>query len=254
MRVATLDTMLHAAKKKREAIAAPVAAAASLRLSRGESSQITWILEDVPGGTSISIGAAPSCDWQVRAECVPPHAVSVLLLSGNLFVRSTCEGDVLLDGSPLGDNWITVRSGARLDIGQAQVVVARGAARSAFGATGLSTLAYPPSEPVRAAPPRSQVLSTETRLGFPVWSANELQAARDQHALGAVARAALPAEAREANLGADQEATSKRHSRSFAPSLLGDDRPSSGSIWLYVLAGLATLVAYAGWVMALDGF
>jgi hypothetical protein len=254
--------MQHAAKKRQEATAGPatagpVGATACLHLQRGSSSQATWFLEDVPGGTTLSIGADPTCDWQLRAACVPPHAVSVLLLSGNLFVRSSCEGDVQLDGSPLGDNWVAVHHGARLDIGFAQLVIACGAKRSAFDAASLGTLSY--TEPQAASQLgalRRKALSTETRLGFPIWSESGTQPASGTQLVGdqpaPAQRAALRVDARELN--DDQQATLNRQSRSFAPSLLGDERRGPSGVWLYILAGLATLFAYAGWVVALDRF
>lgn len=254
--------MRHAANDRQEAFATP--AAARLHLQRGSSSQVTWILEDVPGGTSISVGADPGCDWQIRAAGVPPHALSVLLLSGNLFVRSTCEGDVLLDGSPLGDSWIATRDGARLDIGQCQIAIARGATRSAFEGARLATLSYTEAEVAdHLAMARQQGLSTATRLGFPAASlpasrpdvrapvSGSRELARDSRGPVSGTRP-LPAEAPEAR--DEQEAVLNRHSRSFAPSLLGEDQRRSGGAWFYVLVGVATLFAYAGWVLALDRF
>jgi hypothetical protein len=251
--------MQHAAKKRQEASAGPVGTTACLHLQRGSSSQVTWFLEDVPGGTSLSIGADPTCDWQLRAACVPPHAVSVLLLSGNLFVRSTCEGDVQLDGSPLGDSWVAVHDGARLDIGFAQLSISCGATRSAFDAAALGTLSYTEAEAsAQLGAVRRQALSTETRLGFPVWSQSAAQPVSgtqlvgDEPARAPAERSALQVDPRE--LSDDQQATLNRHSRGFGPSLLGEDRRDSSGVWLYILAGLATLFAYAGWVVALDRF
>jgi predicted component of type VI protein secretion system len=273
--------MQHAANTRQEASAASVAITACLHLQRGSSSQATMFLEDVPGGTSITVGADPDCDWQIRAACVPAHALSVLLLSGNLFVRSTCEGDVLLDGRPLGDNWVAVQSGARLDIGLAQLVVALGAAHSAFEGPTLGTLSYTEAElPLPLATARQHSLSRATRLGIPVWSAGASQDAPAWSAGGseraparsagaserggtlAAAAARIEAQAptpraatlRMEPMDARDSVAPGRHSRGFAPSLLGEDQRSSSGVWPYVLAGLVTLVAYAGWVMVLDRF
>lgn len=266
--------MQHAVNKRQDSTAAFAGATARLHLQRGSSGQATWFLEDVPGGTSLSIGADPTCDWQIRAACVPPHAASVLLLSGNLFVRSTCDGDVQLDGRPLGDSWVAVHHGARLDIGFAQLSITCGATRSAFEGPSLGTLSYAEADvPAQIATLRRKALSTETRLGFPTWSESGTELVSGTQLVDeqsgtqlvdersgmqlvdpalAPQRMALRLDPRE--LSDDQQATMNRHSRSFAPSLLGDERQSSSGIWLYVLAGLATLFAYAGWVVVLDRF
>lgn len=238
--------MNHAARQWDDAPSDHLAACISLK--RGSSARATCILEDVPGGTTMSIGADPGCDWQIRAACVPPHAVSVLLLSGNLFVRSTCEGEVLLDGKPLGDEWVAVRHGARFDIGLAQLEVARGAEPSAFDRS-LAELSYSSEDyPAQVATMPQRGLSTATRLEYPAWSdaaANALT--RPEARASAANMQEEQAEERPSLLG-------MRPSRGFAPSLLGDDHHSASGLWMYVVAGLATVFAYAGWVVALDQF
>jgi hypothetical protein len=226
--------MKHAAKKWQEA-PAPLTATVCLHLQRGSSPQVTWFLDDVPGGTSISVGADPSCDWQIRAACVPAHALSVLLLSGNLFVRSTCEGDVLLDGGPLGDSWVSVPDEAQLDVGFAQISITRGTARSAFDTASLGTLSYAEADlPALLVTAREHSLSTATRRDGSAWSEGALEPAREEYA--------------------ERPSMLNAHSHSFAPSLLEEDRQSSNGLRFYVLAALATLFAYAGWVLALDRF
>jgi hypothetical protein len=233
--------MTHAAKNWGEAPSQH--AAASLQLLQGSSTRASWVLEDAPGGTSISVGADPGCDWQIHAAGVPPHAISLLFLSGNVFVRSTCQGDARLNGSPLGDDWITAPDGARLDIGAARLGLSLCVEDSLFA-------------------PALASLSDDSGAAYGVTAA--------EYSVAAPTRLEYPARAETMPLtlerprarSADERAVLKRHSRGFEPSLLGDDRPSlvgharpsHSGLWFYVLVGVATLFAYAGWVLALDRF
>jgi predicted component of type VI protein secretion system len=101
-------------------------ATACVRLTGGSSTHATWMLEDGPGGTMITIGSDPGCDWKIKAASVPAHALSVLLLQGTIYVRSGSEGGVLLDGRPLDTAWQAVAAGARLDIGLARLEISMG--------------------------------------------------------------------------------------------------------------------------------
>jgi len=100
-----------------------VGTAALLRLRQGGSTRATWILEESSGGTMITVGADPSCDWQIRAAFVPARAFSVLLLNGTTFVRPGQELGVLLNGRTLDQGWTPLEEGARIDVGLARLEV-----------------------------------------------------------------------------------------------------------------------------------
>jgi hypothetical protein len=235
--VATSLGMEHAASADTDAAYEPMTVCVCLR--RGSAAQSTWFLEDVSGGTTISVGADPACDWQVRAACVSAHAISMLLLSGTLFVRSTCQGDVLLDGAPLGDAWVVVPDFACIDIGLAQLEVTRRPVESSgLQRTVPVTLDTPRQER------RPQVsMATQAEFGVVAPAALQVPVWADP-ALGSLTdRPSAPAFERPSRMGL------------FAPSLLGDDEPDRASgWWLYVVATLATLLAYGTWVVVLDGF
>jgi predicted component of type VI protein secretion system len=108
-------------------------ATACVRLTGGSSTHATWLLEDGPGGTAITVGSDPACDWKIKAASVPPHAVSVLLLQGTVYVRSGDGGGVTLDGRPLEPRWQPVASGARLDIGLARLEISLGGEQPMLG-------------------------------------------------------------------------------------------------------------------------
>lgn len=97
-----------------------------LRLRQGASTRASWILDEVPGGTMITVGADSTCDWQVRAAFVPPRAFSVLVVGAMMFVRSGPDAGVLLNGRPLPDGWVPVADGCRIDIGLARIEVSTG--------------------------------------------------------------------------------------------------------------------------------
>ncbi|MDB4986808.1 MAG: hypothetical protein JWN04_1986, partial [Myxococcaceae bacterium] len=99
---------------------------AFLRLRQGASERATWILEETPGGTMISVGSDSACDWQIRAAFVPARAFSLLIVGGRTFVRSGPEPGVLLDGKPVDDGWVQVPHGGRIDVGLARLEVTMG--------------------------------------------------------------------------------------------------------------------------------
>jgi len=202
---------------------------ACLRLARGSSAQATWLLEDVAGGTTIRIGADPACDWQIRAASVPVLAVTAMLVGGTLFVKSSPDGGVLLDGRPLGMQWTEVASGSRIDIGLARIEVAVGAMSSATVDIDERTLARSESAAV-----------TFAEITMPQEAARESITARESQ----VPHAGRPS-------------LSERLSR---PSLLGgpsliDDgsrRSSRFNLRKLALCGMATVLAYVGWLAILD--
>lgn len=99
---------------------------AFLRLRQGSSARATWVLEESPGGTMISVGADDACDWQLRAAFVPARAFSILVVGGRTFVRSGPEPGVLLNGKPLDDGWVQIHNGGRIDVGLARLEVNMG--------------------------------------------------------------------------------------------------------------------------------
>jgi hypothetical protein len=107
----------------RSASRSSVELTACLRLSRGSSHQPLWLLHDVAGGTTITVGSAASCDWQVRAAHVAPHALSVLLIGGAVFVAAGPNADARLNGAPLPEAWTQVLGAARIDLGLARLTL-----------------------------------------------------------------------------------------------------------------------------------
>jgi hypothetical protein len=122
--------MQHASKATRnEADAQPSGDrtfSAYLRLRQGASARATWVLEESPGGTMISVGSDLVCDWQLRAAFVPARAFSMLVVGGRTFIRSGPEPGVLLNGKVLDEGWVPVADGARIDVGLAQLEVTMG--------------------------------------------------------------------------------------------------------------------------------
>jgi len=253
---------------------------ACLRLSRGSSLQATWLLEDVPGGTTIRVGADSACDWQIRAACVPDHALTVMLIGGTLFMKSSQEGGVLLDGRQLPAQWTEVASGSRLDIGLSRIEIALGEAASAFEHLPQAYVPVPsyqqrPNLPHTSMPTMEYRLDQQDIEGVYVDSvatgpdqaktqATFAELTADQQATRAsimprigVAREAPGESERASFVDRGRPSLLERLSR---PSLMGgpnllDDgsQPSSGpTLKKLAIGGLATAVAYAGWLMLLD--
>jgi hypothetical protein len=188
----------------------------SLRLRQGSSAQATWILEDSPGGTMVTIGADPTCDWQIRAAFVPPCALSVLLIGGVTYVKPGPDMGVLMNGQPIPPAWSEVEDGARIDVGLARLEITTDQAHAqpsyvhaqrsrpyGYGqAPGESAASEPVFEPIRE-------LDSGT---YPVFEESD-----------------------------------------GVPAVLDDDeRTDRRSMWRYALAGVATACAYGGWIVLLD--
>lgn len=99
---------------------------ACIRLIQGASDDAVWVLEAGVGGTFLTIGADPECEWQIRAAGVPAHAVSVLLVGGMVHVRSGPQRCARMNGTLLSEEWTPVERDARLDIGMASLEIKLG--------------------------------------------------------------------------------------------------------------------------------
>ena len=103
---------------------APTPHTVLMRLNRGASSQVSWLLRRSANAATVTIGADPCCDWQVRAPGVPGHALSVALFDGGLFVASGPEAQVTMQGQPLPEVWKRVDEPLSVAFGAAQLEVA----------------------------------------------------------------------------------------------------------------------------------
>lgn len=196
---------------------------ALLRLRQGASSRSSMTLADAPGGTMISIGTDPRCDWQIRAAFVPERAFSLLFVSGAVFLRSGPELGVLLNGRPVEDGWVPVASGDRIDVGLARLEV---------------QLVRDESEPT---------IIVDA-------SATEEQPRVTRPYVSPVPQAAPEADLRAERLSElDQLQFDESGEYEVAPALLEDDAPTDKrSLKRYALLGVITVTAYSGWVALLD--
>ncbi len=260
--------------------------AALLRLRQGSSERASWLLDEVLGGTMITVGSDPACDWQIRAAFVPARAFSVLVVGGRAFVRSGPELGVLLNGRPIDDGWTPVPSDARIDVGLARVEVSLGYAGELAEQTGAYRPAAP--RPSVGAPHADWVdartgvhernvvdasVSSEPAPDYDFDVVDAREAAQYGSPRERGRRSASDARARPSR-PAPVEATSRarpsRPSAPFdpqreleamqytesgeyevAPALLEEDAPK-GSFWRYALIIALTAGAYGGWLVLLD--
>lgn len=201
---------------------------ACVRLRQGSSARATWNLEDCPGGTTITVGSGLTCDWQVRAPFVPPHALSVLFVGGRLYVRPGPEHGALLNGHGLGgEDWTPVAEGDRVDVGLARLEIDVGASASASW---------------REAEARPQAVEAH---------ADEVYVS-DGYASDAPPKPETARE-RETLRGLDSGTYRISDNPEAVPAVLERDVSADRSaLWRYALAGVATAGAYGGWVVLLD--
>jgi hypothetical protein len=98
-------------------------AAVWLRMIRGWSDQPLFMLGSALGEQAVSVGADPSCSWQVRGEEVPDTALELRVLANRLFARSLGDAEVFVDGEQLAAMWVPIEKGARLQVGSVTLEV-----------------------------------------------------------------------------------------------------------------------------------
>jgi len=226
------------------------------------------------------VGADSTCDWQIRAACVPDHALTVMLIGGTLFMKSSQDGGVLLDGRQLPQQWTEISSGSRLDIGLSRIEIALGEAASAFEHLPQAYIPVParhqpPSQPRIAMPTMEYRLDQQDMDGvyvdsdatgadnntapatFAELTAPEVAMRSSILPRDGVAREAATANERPSFVDSGRPSLLERFSRPSlmgGPNLLGDGSQESEGPNLKKLAigALATAAAYAGWLMLLD--
>jgi len=229
----------------------------------------------------ISVGADPSCDWQVRAAFVPPRAFSILLVGGSVFVRTGPEPGVLLNGKPLEDGWVPVPNGARIDCGLARMEVtagfdapiaaeptgafrildhvpasAQGTWQAAPGAPSTwQEVAAQPAPAVTVPSPAASTPSPSARpAARPASARSARPSARDlrQTIRGHGPRPGATSQPLDATRELEDVYTDPGMP-DVIPALLDDDAPSSrSSLWRYAAVGVLTASAYGGWLVLLD--
>lgn len=255
---------------------------AFLRLRQGASARGSWILDEVPGGTMISIGSDPSCDWQVRAAFVPPRAFSILLVGGAVFVRTGPEPGVLLNGKALDDGWVPVPNGARIDCGLARLEVTAGfEAPIAAEPTGAFRIVdtVPAGQGTWQAAPGAPIPGVPEASAPSAWDAPPAPAAAPTPTSSPRSRASQGSGARRRTTGSrDLKQTIRGHAPrpgatsqplevtreledvftdpgapDVVPALLEDEAPAKrSSKWRYAAFGVLTASAYGGWLVLLD--
>lgn len=220
------------------------------------------MLEDGPGGTAITIGSDPGCDWKIKAAGVPPHALSVLLLADTVYVRSGDQGGVLLDGHPLSTTWQPVRDGARVDIGLARLEITLGgdAVLGDWPRTWVVHNVETPSDLLESSPSiMVDGAAIEARLAADAEAAERIAADLNDPDSSGIRPSATPSGERwdaESEVSPAGERSSwfsrpSRPSLADGPSLLGRHTSRPAKLWAYALGCSLTAGAYALWISLL---
>lgn len=209
---------------------------ACIRLTRGSADDSVWVLEEGVGGTFLTVGSDPECDWQVRAAGVMPQALFVLLIGGMVYVRSGPARGVRLDGSLLSEDWTHVAADARLDIGMATLEIK------------LAKDALLPS--LREVPvPVSLPAQRSVRSAQPVPSEHERSGMRRS----VVPRRDPPRAPRlDARAVVAERAARQRAEWQRRAELAAARQRSGSSVWTYLIGGVALAGAYMFWLAWLD--
>ncbi|MFT3922895.1 MAG: hypothetical protein QM778_10205 [Myxococcales bacterium] len=102
---------------------------ARLRLAQGESTALNLELTGSAGGTTLTVGQSPGCDWIVREIGVAPVHFSLHWDGSVLRIADVYgAGGVRMDGILVGAQWRALTGRVRIDFGKAAIVVETGAA------------------------------------------------------------------------------------------------------------------------------
>jgi predicted component of type VI protein secretion system len=197
---------------------------ASLRLRQGSSTHASCVLEEMPGGTMISVGTDSACDWQIRAAFVPPRAFSLLLAGGHVFLRSGAEPGVLINGKPVCEGWNPVSNGARIDVGLARLEV---------------TLDGQSEPAILVDAPESEELGARVTRPYVAPAPRENSRLRDV--------------AHDVTSELEEFRSDQSGEYEVVPALLDNaPSPDKSRFKRYALLGVITVSAYTGWIALLD--
>jgi len=97
---------------------------ARLRLVEGRSNAELWEFVGARGQTLLTVGSSPSCSWLVQEAGVAPIHFSLHWDGSSLSIADTHGvGRLQLDGAPVGPTWRRISGRARIDFGNAAMVV-----------------------------------------------------------------------------------------------------------------------------------
>jgi hypothetical protein len=104
---------------------------ATLRLTRGVSRHVGWLLSNGCGSSLITVGASPSSDWQILAPGVPGHAMSIGFVDGALCACSGHGARVSVNGRLLPEALQRIDGPVVFAVGNAEFTLARDDAMAA---------------------------------------------------------------------------------------------------------------------------
>ena len=201
---------------------------ALLTLRRGVSARGTWAFDACDAGTTITLGAGASCDWQIASPGIAP--VYLAFTGEALLVRALrCDERVRHNGEVLTEGWITLDHGDTLDLGPSKIAVSLAPGRRSKASR-------------RAERQRQKRTSKRGQQG---------------RAKGERQREATPQEAprlpRRPHALVPQVDPLRSASALFDEAQ-GEAQPAANARMWYAAIAFGTLLAYVGWLTLLDEF
>ncbi len=128
---------------------------ARLRLVQGRSNAELWELVHALGHSMLTVGAGPGCSWTVQESGVAPVHFSLHWDGAALRIADTYGvGNLRVDGAPVFAEWRLISGRARIDFGQAAIVVETSAANGSDLGHPLDREPLPPLSDSRPAEAR----------------------------------------------------------------------------------------------------
>jgi len=121
---------------------------ARLRLVKGQSTAELWELVGSSGHTLLTVGASGECNWVVREQGVAPIHFSLHWDGRALRIADVHgAGNLRVDGSIVTGDWRVLEGAARVEFGQAAIVVETSASRASDSGHPLDRASQPLSGP-----------------------------------------------------------------------------------------------------------
>lgn len=135
---------------------------ASLRLVQGRSDSRRMEFGKSSPQALVTVGSDPSCDWLVEEMHVAPIAFSLHWDGSSLRVADTHgAGRLRVDGTAVGNDWRRIGGRARVDFGNAAIVIEAFSPKHEAGAWGPTAyqISRPEAVPNSVFPPSGKTLS-----------------------------------------------------------------------------------------------
>jgi hypothetical protein len=232
----------------------------ALRLRRGASDIVSWSADRGSIRGTLSIGADPTCDWSIRGPGIAPVELWVSAPEGRIRVKSARPGlGARLDGTVLGDGWVTLDPGSRLEFGFACLALEFDAAPLSGGGEAVREMAVSfLGTPLAEEAAEPEVVLTAPRKSTPPAARQSVRPSQPESVRPSAPPAARVSvqsgTVRRPQSGAMRKTSGMRYRLRDVLNAFRGQAITSKRTWVafYGLLAFLTACAYGGWLFLLE--